>query len=87
MQFQNKNKERRNPYSFVNQGLPLVGMKTSQLEVLSLDNKDDVLSTFKYVYEQYAQGKTVILECIVQLEDVPDSLKEIYGDFPEKEEV
>ncbi|EMA6342444.1 thiamine pyrophosphate-binding protein [Bacillus cytotoxicus] len=87
LQFQNKNKERRNPYSFVNQELPLVGMKNSQLEVLSLDDKDDVLSTFKYVYEQYAQRKTVILECIVQLEDVPDSLKEIYGDFPEKEEV
>ncbi|MDC2865524.1 MULTISPECIES: thiamine pyrophosphate-binding protein [unclassified Bacillus (in: firmicutes)] len=85
LQFQNKNKERKNPLSFVNPRLPLVGIENPQLEVISLRSKDDVEDIFKDVYKQYNQGKTVILECMIQLEDVPDSLKEIYGDFPKKE--
>lgn len=84
LQFQNKNKKRKNPLSFVNPMFPLVGVEHPQLKVLSLKKQEDVGTTFKEAYQQYNQGKTVIVECVIQLEDVPAAVREIYGDFPKK---
>lgn len=85
LEYQNKDNQASN--SFVNPTIPLVNLTHSQLAVLSLQDKKELESIWSTAVKLNHQGKTVVIEATVSLEDVPTSLLNIYGDFPIKERV
>jgi|GEM_PF-646646 len=70
---------------FIDRDFPLIKVSDSKLHIVTVEKEEQVMHAFQEAVEQYALGKSVIVECLVEVTDVPNSLKEIYGDFPVKE--
>jgi acetolactate synthase I/II/III large subunit len=83
LEFQNNSQKT----SFVEPSLSLMSTDHEQLCVLSLTEKDQLRNVFSESIKKMNEGKTVVIEATVHLNDVPSALSELYGDFPVKEVV
>ncbi|MBD7963042.1 thiamine pyrophosphate-binding protein [Fictibacillus norfolkensis] len=83
LEFQNNSQET----SFVDSSLSLVSIDHEQLFVLPLVEKNQLRNVFSESIKKLNEGKTVVIEATVHLNDVPSALSELYGDFPVKEVV
>lgn len=70
---------------FIDRDFPLIKVSDSRLHVVTIEKEEQVMYAFQEAMEQFVLGKSVIVECLVEVTDVPNSLKEIYGDFPVRE--
>ncbi|RRN69537.1 thiamine pyrophosphate-binding protein [Peribacillus simplex] len=71
--------------AFINMKRLALLTQDTRLEFISVEQEDEVGTALKQALEYYASGKSVLIECNVEITDVPGPLKEIYGDFPVKE--
>lgn len=71
-------------YSFAQPHIPLVSIDSNQLKHFKVREKSELNSILLQALNQYSFGRTVIVEALVDLQDVPASLTKIYGDFPER---
>ncbi|WP_281202795.1 thiamine pyrophosphate-binding protein [Cytobacillus kochii] len=62
----------------------LIGVH-SNLHHLQVKSCHELVDSIKEAIAAYRVGKSVVLECFVQVKDVASALKDIYGDFPLKE--
>jgi len=83
LEFQNNSQKT----CFVEPSLSLMSIDHEQLCVLSLTEKEQLRNVFGESIKKMNEGKTVVIEATVHLNDVPSALSELYGDFPVKEVV
>lgn len=61
------------------------GRDHPQIEFLEITEKMKLEQTLEKAHQFQLKGKTVVVEILVQLRDIPPGMQEIEGDFPEKE--
>ncbi|WP_426983985.1 thiamine pyrophosphate-binding protein [Brevibacillus borstelensis] len=85
LEFQHINTGRQGNPRFLNQTLQMIDTLHPHLTVIPLQKSEEITHVVVQALEAYEKNQIVVIEAIVSLDDVPDPIKRLHGDFPAKE--
>ncbi|MCG6197395.1 thiamine pyrophosphate-binding protein, partial [Anoxybacillus sp. LAT_38] len=55
------------------------------LTVIRLQKREEITHVVEQALKEYEKKQIVVIEAVVSIDDVPDPIKRLQGDFPAKE--